>query len=349
MDKGILYPLVPGNFHHNYILNPFSKNFDTERIRSICREAKQSKVEYLIFSAEVVSTLPSKRIKQITDCLLECESVSLLVCLRHWKSFLPSRFAQSSRRRDSHTYLEFLEKVSNRAARHWDFDYGECLNNIYKCGHDVKIVSYDNAVLNQGLTSAIFEAAGISNLPCKDLINEESNFNVSCPWEITEFHRLLNGVAADHFREPQNPLFDTLACGNRQSFTVFDFSEILNKLESPWIAEILEWIGMHEAPLPKVPDRYIEIENSIMMRYGSDVTNACNGRLFPENPQHKSRLKFTSLTWPQLLEWNPDLVRQIMERIFTIWSPTESVSPRTSRHSTLSKIATKEYRRLRSH
>ena len=106
---------------------------------------------------------------------------------------------------------------------------------------------------------------------------------------------------------------------------------------------------MHESPLPKVPETYLEIDNNIMMNYRPDVTNACDGRLFPENPQYNSKLRFTSLTWPQLVERNPDLVRQIMERVSTVWNSSETIGRRGRARSYLTKLAKKAYKKLRSY
>ena len=314
LDNKVLYPSTPDAIHHNFILDPFHKDYSPELLTSIADGAKRSGVELLLMSAEVVSTLPAEQLKQITDCLSGCESISFLICLRHWDSFLPSRYAQSCKRRDSQTYAEYLKSVSEVSLRHWDFYYDVLLENFFASGHSVKIISYDHAVREKGLAAAILDAAGLSGLLDNKLLGNSGKINESNPWEINELLRLMNGVAANQVQVLQNPLFDQLAHGSRTDFSFFDFDRVLDQLEARDVASCVEWISENSTPLPKIPESHIQVEEKIMTTFGSHTVNSIGGCLFPAVPKGSSVSQVSSITWPEFIEWNPFLVRQLVTK-----------------------------------
>lgn len=314
LDHKVLYPSASEASHHNFILDPFHENYSPEVLTSIVAGAKRSGVKLLLMSAEVVSTLPAKQLKQITDCLSGCESITFLICLRHWDSFLPSRYAQSCKRRDSQTYAEYLESVSEASLRHWDFYYDAVLENLFESGCAVKIISYDYAVRDKGILAEILDAAGLAGLLDNELLGDSGKINESNPWEINELLRLMNGVAANQVQVLQNPLFDQLAHGNRGNSLFFDFDRILDQLGPSYIAPCIGWISENGRALPKIPESHIQVEEKIMMAFGPHVVNSIGGRLFPADPKGSSVSQVTCITWPEFLAWNPFLVKQLANK-----------------------------------
>ena len=67
--------------------------------------------------------------------------MKFVIVLRHWCSYLPSRWAQNSRRRDGISFVRFLNHVGSD--RHW-MRFDRILTNARDAGFDeILPISFD--------------------------------------------------------------------------------------------------------------------------------------------------------------------------------------------------------------
>src|SRR5262249_33765085 len=122
-----------------------------------------------------------------------------------WSSFLPSRWAQNSRR-DTQTFDAYTRMISARASRHIDLRYDLVLAHASAHeGCNITAVSFDNAVMKHGsVIPSLLEAMEIPNDLVATLASWQRKLNQRGDWILIELSRLLNGILADRWKLPQD-------------------------------------------------------------------------------------------------------------------------------------------------
>ncbi len=221
-------------------------------------------IQRTFFSAELVSTLPDGLLKQLVADLQGEVALTLIVTIRHWASFLPSRYGKNCERRDSQMYARYLERVSDPSLQHKDFSFDQVLETLHGAVADTRALSFDNAVLDGGIVDAMRSAAEFPRDLADELTHTQTRVNVSKPWETTELKRILNGIAADLLKLPQDDLFNAIATGEKceRQFD-FDLGRVPTDLREDLKAEIRRF----ESPIPAVPHATRRVEERLSSEF----------------------------------------------------------------------------------
>lgn len=211
LKLGIFYP-DDGCQHHNFILNLRRADWTPEPLLRQLALARHRSASTIIFSAEVLSLLSDDQIGELAYHLGDNEIVFIFV-FRHWCDFLPSRWAQNCRVRDSQTFSEYMTNLSGNKNRHVDFSYDLTLNKFrINTEAQIKAISYSNAiVLNRSVLAEIFSAMEFASDLSDSLLSKERPVNVRASWVETEQVRLLNDALSDHLSLNKNDLFQSFA------------------------------------------------------------------------------------------------------------------------------------------
>jgi len=314
LEHGILYPSAGVAPHHNFMLDAKQRDFNASRLSEIVDQARQSEIKTLLFSAECVSVLPRDALRRLTACFAPSDSLSFVVSLRHWSSFLPSRYAQNCKRRDAQTYADYLRRASEPSRQHLDFYYDVVLENLSETAHSVKIISFDRAVQEDGLVAAVLRAAGLPEALRKKLKEPVEHANQSPPWQRVELLRLLNGAASARLGVPENALFNAIAEGSGCD-VIFDFDKRLGRLNADHVAAAQEWLNTQAEAAPPVPAEHIHVEARVLNAFAAQVVNLLDGRLFPVTLLARSARPVTTVTWREFQAWNPAIASDMLDTL----------------------------------
>ena len=95
------------------------ENFNPDWLRAQIKKAEKNGAKAIIFSAEMISTFSSKQLNCFLDTFSGYE-VILIACLRHWVGFLPSRWMQNCKRRDTQSFTAYLKQLKAHEDKHVD-------------------------------------------------------------------------------------------------------------------------------------------------------------------------------------------------------------------------------------
>ena len=227
LSHGIYYS--SGNTPHalaSLLLNAKQPQWNAGGIQSALEDAERAGAKVAIFSNEVVSILSENQLGRLVSAFKGHELIFVL-CLRNLASFLPSRWSQNCIRRDSQSLKAYIEQLCNGYSEHPDIDHPGIVERFMATGsHDIRLVSYDNALLvDDSVLRTLFKALEI---PSECWVTGEQHLHVNkrlSPLDI-ELCRLLNGVLAERSRRPQDDLFKSVA-EHRVCDAFFDIHERL--------------------------------------------------------------------------------------------------------------------------
>ena len=280
-EHGIAYSDL-GIPHHGPVLNVKNPNWDPRACGRLLAEARVAGAELLLLSSESVATLADADFRKIEACFPDVD-LTFVFCVRHWNSFLPSRWSQNCRRRDSQSFHQFVSTVSAPASGHCDVWFDQIFTRAAAQGSHVLGVSYQNAIANgSGVVPAVLQACGLSNPLIARLVPQAVVRNRRIDWVTSELARLLNGAAADRLNVPQD---DFCAAVGRfeQSRISFHFAARLGELDDDLrqtlrLAVEQKRTDFEFTGFSTLDDAY----RKLLDQHGHRFTNLTAGDIFPD-------------------------------------------------------------------
>ncbi len=198
--------------NYRAIINPIQANakndkkFDRDWLQNQVAKARQDGINTLVISAEMISTFNREQISRLTHVFSGNEIIFIL-SLRHWAHFLPSRWATNCLRRDSQSFPAYFGALVNHQETHVEVAFDRIVEAISEAGqHELRIISYDNAIAGKGLLPVFFSAIG---LPGNFGVTEGAlpRQNKRLDHMDTELIRIFNGTYALKNGHVLNELF----------------------------------------------------------------------------------------------------------------------------------------------
>jgi hypothetical protein len=293
-EEGIVYPYTNIG-QHSYILNARDPQWDAMHLREIAKEAEHNKANALLFSGEAVSALSHAQFKKLTACF-EKWPTEYVFCFRHWSSYLPSRWKQSCLRRDSQTFAEYLNLVTNPSLAHFDIRYDQILSKALASGADVvRSVSWDNAITSsESSIPETLSALGLNQNLIKKLTVRPIWLNKTSSIINIEICRILNGLLDFKNQLKTNELFWAYA-RHQECMYFHDIIRIIHEID-PAFKQLIEnrllQSGTHKVIIPNLS----EMEANLLKTHADTFVNIQNNRIF--NTQNDSEHHFTHYATP---------------------------------------------------
>ena len=123
--------------------------------------------------------------------------MTVVMCVRHWSSFIPSIWQQHTKRRNTLAFKTFLQNMLNQGHDRYDMRFDRILDSYTTTNfQEIRIVSYDNAIAGAGIIPAMLDALDLGGV-----LPEVSSdrVNTSTDAITIEKVRLFNGLLAEHF------------------------------------------------------------------------------------------------------------------------------------------------------
>lgn len=256
-------------------------------------EAHRTGADILILSSETVSTRSAQHFRMLTECFADHDLVYLF-CLRHWRSYFPSRWSQNCSRRDTQTLGAYTDTVAGAGSQHPDFRFDLMLDRAASSGAcSVRVVSYDNAMAADGsVVPALLRAAGLSD----DLVaglNRDDFRNTRDDAMLIELCRLLNGIVAERRDLPQDDLCRAVG-EHRRCNGFFDLRPVIAKLRASLRDEMLAVVSGHGFSTWECPD-VREASEALSRKHADRFVNRIDGEIFVESPSRP--VVFSELDW----------------------------------------------------
>lgn len=296
IDAGVFYPEV-GMGQHGSMLNVRGHTWSADACQREVESALAAGSDILLLSAELVSVLSLDQITRIVECF-EGHEVTYLLCFRHWSEYLPSRWSQYCRRRDSQTFESYLCGIETSA--HIDLRYDRVLDIAAASGCvEIVAVSYDNAVDTEGdVLPILMRAAGIDETLAATFLAKATHLNERSPWQQTEIMRCFNGIIADKNGLAQDELFRSIG-NSRQCDRFFDTISHFENINS---SDASDLFALVEIASESRPFRGTDASQFVMRRlesdYGHLFINRIDGRIF--SPAKESLITACNLHWREI-------------------------------------------------
>ncbi|WP_319772458.1 hypothetical protein [Breoghania sp.] len=302
---GIHYPDAPGGNHWQF----FGDDAVHEgKPRAALEDARALGAETLLLSGEIISAKPAATLEMIVDAF-DGAPIRFVFAFRDPCHYLPSRWSQYCRRRDSARFNDYLAFVANHDS-FIDGHYDRVIERAARHG-EVTAVSYDRAVEADGdAVPALLRALGVEEI-IAPAVRETPirRINHRQDWRLTEISRLLNGALADRRGLPQDELFPAFAA-MRPAQTLFDLqvARLPVALRDDFFAALDE-----KATLVRLDARHAALAGNADFAQGSAqlFANADDGRIFPACSHSETRT--TNFIWQSFQAAHPQLVATAIE------------------------------------
>ena len=182
-------PVSPSGFPQHYISD-------------LILQAKAEGASKLIISHESISMFDEEGLKRLRAEIRPCEARFIIV-FRHWCNYLPSRWSQNCKRRDSASFFKFLDATN--AEQPW-VQFDKIIMHAHRSGFDELIpISFENT--GRSLLDDLFEACELRRL------FEFKRANGSLPLRLTEKLRFFNAARTATYGLPPDELLTRLSTG----------------------------------------------------------------------------------------------------------------------------------------
>ncbi len=310
LQLGIFYP-NSGGIHHDILLNVKRPDWNPEKLNSQLLAAENSKADLCFLSAEVVSTLSRIQFAALNECFNNYNTVYVF-CFRHWVEFLPSRWAQYSRRRDTQSFDHYLDYVTSPSNNHINCKF----TNVLRLAEGYKKIgiSFQNAIASPyGVVGTILRSIDFSNNLISELSSQPVHLNRRLDWATNEIIRLLNGIVADRLSLPQNDLSNS-ACLHKQCDVFFDLGEMISQLKSEIIGELRSCILTHKKTKTFSEMTVFETENKMLLNnYKDCFFNLYHGKIFPD--KLTTEITFADIGWQEFEQLNSHAVNKVIKHV----------------------------------
>lgn len=295
LDAGVFYPDGPKG-QHAVILNTKRPSWEDGGLRGAVDAARAAGAHTLLMSAEVVCSIGVAGFRRLAESLADCDLAFLFV-FRHWSTFLPSRWAQNCKRRDSQPFGTYVERTLSWE-EHIDHRFDLVLRHCQDGARaPIVALSFDRAVAEHGsVVPALVDALSLPGF-----LKEAADgawVNATPDRDVIELVRLLNGAVADRLGLPQDELF---ACRGefRQCEPVFDASVALRPLPAAQREELIDLGRRTRTELtfdadwrPPAAERLDDFADLFV--------NAPDGAIFPGRPARTET--YWALEWPEVAD-----------------------------------------------
>ena len=299
---GVAVPESVGADHRS-LLVPAHRGWSPDHLLAEIQKATDSHAETLVLSSEAVFCMADEELHALT-ALIGRDRLTFVMTVRHLSTFLPSRWAQDCRRRDSHSLPEYVRKVQDPVLNHIDFQQDWMLNRMARITQGrLAVISYDNAVHRDGtIIAAFLRTLGLDETTVTTLTSAgDAPVNARAQWTTTELSRLLNGVRTNAARLEQNALFSArLRLSQASEF--FDLEPRFMRASSEKFTPLIDAI--------EVTGRSLDLSNQVSVNamtkrmlhnHGSHFVNLDAGEILPlpSNP-----VQHSNLDWAQFYREN---------------------------------------------
>jgi len=180
----------------------YDQYYDPEWLQQQIQSAEREGLQAIIISAEFISTFSSGQLAETT----------LVTCFRHWAGYLPSRWSQNCLRRDTQSFPDYLARLRS----------DECLTTIEPCfdnivanmkqakADHIKIISYDNAIIAEGILSTLLSAFGLPQPFIDKALQKQIWQNKRRDTMNIEIIRVFNGLHSRRNGLDPNELCDAI-------------------------------------------------------------------------------------------------------------------------------------------
>lgn len=269
--------------------------------------------DVVFLSAEVISAFSADQFIRLRRAFEK--PLTFVFCFRHWAEFLPSRWVQNGKRRDSQSFDSYVAAVSGNR-EHSDFWFDRVLARAAAAPDCVvRAVSYQNATASgETPIGAVLRAAGLAPALVAKLVPLTSRRNERIEWASGELTRLLNGCAADRLGLPQDDACRAVATFRRRD-RYFDFAPQLRLLEPSLLARLTGAVEASAATrlvedLPALAEALERLENDHAARF---INLDADGRVF--GGVVRSQLTFADLDWREFRDANRADVRAALDTL----------------------------------
>ena len=252
---------------------------DSHAVRAVVASAAADGVETLIVSHESLSLLRPATLQRIAEAL-DGYDLRVVVTLRHWTGYLPSRWAQNCRRRDSQPFGAFLDRI--RAAPRPDARFDLVVAALRRLGR-LRVVSYDNAS-ETAVPTVLRELADLEELVAPGAVGRAAGR--SPPPRVSDRCRLFNGVLSEREGRDPDALFDSIGCYGAAG-RLYDLERQVERLlaRDPELRADLDAALDRRAETRRlVPADFAAWEARLEDAVGDDLANPVAGRLFAAPP-----------------------------------------------------------------
>ena len=304
-SRGFALPDTADAHHHSLLLLRHPGR-SADALRAQVERARAADAHTLLLSAEGVSHQSPATLAALAEALEDVDLV-YVVSVRHWSTFLPSRWAQDCRRRDSHSFRDYLREVTDPRACHVDVRHDLVLSRLAEHGAHVIALSYDNAMRTEGSILPVFlRAVGMPAETVAAVDARVTRENPSATWEQTELTRLVNGLVASRRGLPQDALVEARASGG-QVGVFFDLQGGI-AAGGRRVASLQGQVrGARKSLHVDVPNEE-ELTVRLLEEHGHRFVNLVDGRI---TPLASGPVDCTDLTWEAFARDN----RRAMDRL----------------------------------
>lgn len=156
-----------GSIGYRAYVNPPQMNARSDRsfepawIAQQLVTARREGISSLIFSMESMSAFSQPQLESVVRAFSGHET-TIVLCVRHWATFLPSRWTQSGLRRDTQSFPAYLQQLKLDQDHHLHARFDLIVDNALKSApSDLRVVSYDNALKQAGLVATLLGACDL--------------------------------------------------------------------------------------------------------------------------------------------------------------------------------------------
>jgi hypothetical protein len=297
--KGIVYPETESR-QHSVLLNVRDPRWSPEKLRNLALVSDSTKASVLFLSGESATTLSQSQFNRLTACF-EGWPVEYIFCIRHWSTYLPSRWAQNCVRRDSQTFGEYLVHSLDPATEHIDTRFDLILSRAVASGAEkVHAVSWDLAMAKDNSSiPEVLRAAALDDSIIQQITSGSERLNVTSGLMNVELCRILNGIIANTLGLEQDELFLAYS-EHRECGRFFDLIRITRSLPPAIhgdLALLLEKTGVKRVDLPDFHDLGVLLAEQHYSRF----TNVSGPRIFGEAEEADHTFDFVPLPWQNIL------------------------------------------------
>lgn len=295
LEAGVYYPDGPKG-QHAAILNTKLPSWESGALRAAVEATLAAGAHTLLMSAEVVCSIGVAGFRRLAESLVDCDPCFVFV-FRDWSTFLPSRWAQNCKRRDSQPLGAYIERVLSWE-EHIDHRFDLVLSHCQEgAGAPIVALSFDRAVAEHGsVVPTLVEALSLPAFLKDGAAGAWAN--ATADRDAIELVRLLNGVIADRLDLPQDDLF--VGRGeHRQCGTLFNAAAALRSVPAEQRDALIEFGRGTQTELvfdagwrPPAAD--------LLDGFADLFVNAPDGAIFPPRPARKET--YWALEWPEIAD-----------------------------------------------
>ena len=193
--EGVYYPLGSTRFtdQQGYLLRRATHHSDFVPITEAIETGRREGFHTIVLSGEVAANASPERAKDLLDHLRRYGDVEVIYVIRHWRSYLPSRYIQNIRRGDGWAWPDFFNACKTDFETFSDLNF-RLVIDAYSSADQIHLEAY-----GQDICERLLALLGLAHLSSQIELQNTSNFS-----EGSEVQRLINCIVSERFKIPEN-------------------------------------------------------------------------------------------------------------------------------------------------